>query len=76
MYRLVLFFWKDALYMKNQKIVKISEASRLIGVSRYYVVKLIEENKLVQMIIGNTKFITIESLSRLIAEIGGSDSNE
>ena len=29
--------------MKNQKIVKISEASRLIGVSRYYVVKLIEE---------------------------------
>lgn len=62
--------------MKNQKIVKISEASRLIGVSRYYVVKLIEENKLVQMIIGNTKFITIESLSRLIAEIGGSDSNE
>ena len=62
--------------MKNQKIVKISEASRLIGVSRYYVVILIEENKLVQMIIGNTKFITIESLSRLIAEIGGSDSNE
>lgn len=62
--------------MKNQKILKISEASRLIGVSRYYIVKLIEENKLVQITIGNTKFITIGSLSRLIAETGGSDSNE
>ena len=68
-------FLKGTIYMNNQRLLKISEASRLIGVSRYYVVKLIEENKLVQIIIGNTKFITIESLSRLIAETEGSDSN-
>lgn len=62
--------------MKDLKIVKRSEASRLIGVSRYFVEKFIKENKLIQIKIGNTKFITTDSLRRVIAETEGSEIDE
>ena len=61
--------------MKNQKIVKISEASRLIGLSRYYVCKFLKEKKLTLVIIGDTKFVTVESVKVLLSEmLKGRDS--
>lgn len=61
--------------MKNQRIVKISEVSRMIGVSRYYVCKFLREKKLTLVIIGDTKFVTVESVKVLLSEmLKGRDS--
>ena len=48
--------------MKNQRLLKISEVSRRIGLSRYYVCKFLNEKKLTIVMIGNTKFVTVESV--------------
>lgn len=62
--------------MKNQKIVKISEASRLIGLSRYYVCKFLKEKKLTLVMIGDAKFVTVESVKILLSEMQkGRDSD-
>ena len=55
--------------MKNQRIVKISEVSRMIGVSRYYVCKFLNDKKLTLVIIGNAKFVTVESVKELLSEM-------
>lgn len=55
--------------MKNQKLLKISEVSRRIGLSRYYVCKFLKDKKLTLVIIGNAKFVTVESVKVLLSEM-------
>lgn len=55
--------------MKNQRLLKISEVSRRIGLSRYYVCKFLNEKKLTIVMIGNTKFVTVESVKVLLSEM-------
>ena len=55
--------------MKNQKLLKISEVSRRIGLSRYYVCKFLKDKKLTLVIIGNAKFVTVESVKELLSEM-------
>ena len=55
--------------MNNQRLLKISEVSRRIGLSRYYVCKFLKEKKLTLVIIGDTKFVTVESVKVLLSEM-------
>ena len=62
-------FLKGTIYMNNQRLLKISEVSRRIGLSRYYVCKFLNEKKLTIVMIGNTKFVTVESVKVLLSEM-------
>ena len=62
-------FLKGTIYMNNQRLLKISEASRLIGLSRYYVYKFLKEKKLTLVIIDDAKFVTVESVKILLSEM-------
>ena len=62
-------FLKGTIYMNNQRLLKISEVSRRIGLSRYYVCKFLKEKKLTLVIIGDTKFVTVESVKVLLSEM-------
>lgn len=62
-------FLKGTIYLNNQRLLKISEASRLIGLSRYYVYKFLKEKKLTLVIIDDAKFVTVESVKKLLSEM-------
>lgn len=59
--------------MRNQKLFKVSEACRAIGLSRYYVNRLILAGKLDVVKLGKAQFVTAESVNKLMAELGRSD---
>ena len=52
--------------MRNQKLYKVSEACRVIGLSRYYVNRLILAGEIEVVQIGKTQFVTEESVHRFM----------
>ena len=62
--------------MRNQKLYKVSEACRVIGLSRYYVNRLILAGELEVVQVGKTQFVTEESVHRFMcAMMEGGKSN-
>ncbi len=62
--------------MRNQKLFKVSEACRSIGLSRYYVNRLIRTGELEVVKVGNTQFVTEESVHGFMcAMMEGGKSN-
>ena len=62
--------------MMDQRLMKISEASRLLKTSRYYVNRLIDEGKLDVFYLGNVRLViktSVESLLERTNERGGLD---
>ena len=54
---------------QSQKLFKVSEACRAIGLSRYYVNRLILAEKLDVVKIGDAKFVTVESVNKLLSDM-------
>ena len=62
--------------MMDQRLMKISEVSRLLKTSRYYVNRLIDEGKLDVFYLGNVRLViktSVESLLERTNERGGLD---
>lgn len=60
--------------MMDQRLMKISEVSRLLKTSRYYVNRLIDEGKLDVFYLGNVRLViktSVESLLERTNERGG-----
>lgn len=52
--------------MLDQKLMKISEVSRLLKTSRYYVNRLIDEGKLDVFFLGKVRFVIKKSVESLL----------
>ena len=62
--------------MMDQRLMKLSEVSRLLKTSRYYVNRLIDEGKLDVFYLGNVRLViksSVESLLERTNERGGLD---
>ena len=60
--------------MMDQRLMKLSEVSRLLKTSRYYVNRLIDEGKLDVFYLGNVRLViktSVESLLERTNERGG-----
>lgn len=57
----------------EQTVLKISETCRVVGLSRYYIDRLIQKGKLEVVKIDNARFVTVTSVNKLMAELGRSD---
>lgn len=55
--------------MLTPNLLKISDVSKQLSISRYYVNRLIIAGKLSVVCLGNVRFITRESVELLISEI-------
>lgn len=52
--------------MMDQRLMKISEVSRLLKTSRYYVNRLIDEGKLDVFYLGNVRLVIKSSVESLL----------
>ena len=59
--------------MEQKNVLKISETCRVIGLSRYYVDRLIKDGKLEVVYVGTARFVTVTSVKKLMAELERSD---
>ena len=62
--------------MEHSMFLKVSEVSRVMGLSRYYINRLVRAGKLEMVQIGPARFVTVTSVNKLMAELGRSDRNE
>ena len=57
--------------MMDQRLMKISEVSRLLKTSRYYVNRLIDEGKLDVFYLGNVRLVIKSSVESLLERTNG-----